>query len=190
MERECTRCKETKTLDNFYPLKLGKYGRSSTCKPCQIIKVKEWCDKNPGRKKLNRKNWYHKNKESEKAKIKKWRHDNAAYLKEHHSAYVKRNHVRYAKYRWLRVLREQYGMTEQNYEEMYRYQNGVCAICSKPNLNGTKLHVDHDHATNKVRSLLCQHCNMVLGHSKESVDVLLSAADYIRKPAVVQGGVQ
>jgi hypothetical protein len=42
-------------------------------------------------------------------------------------------------------------------------QKSRCAICSEERAP-EKLAVDHDHVTGFVRGLLCQGCNMGLGH--------------------------
>lgn len=64
-----------------------------------------------------------------------------------------------------KYLRDTYGITEKQWEKMYRRQGGVCPI------SGTKLFryreksgrraapVDHDHKTGRVRGLLCFTCN-------------------------------
>lgn len=52
------------------------------------------------------------------------------------------------------------GMTAEHYDRLLANQNGVCAICGKPQ-NGRHLAVDHDHETGIVRGLLCVHCNRV-----------------------------
>jgi len=43
------------------------------------------------------------------------------------------------------------------------------------------LYVDHCHSSGKVRGLLCHHCNTALGKFQDSVEVLSSAIDYLRK---------
>lgn len=48
-------------------------------------------------------------------------------------------------------------ITQIEYEQMFREQNGVCAICHKA--KSYKLWVDHNHETGKVRGLLCARCN-------------------------------
>jgi len=61
-----------------------------------------------------------------------------------------------------------YGITVDDYDHMLRQQNGLCAICGQPpNESGkraaTRLSVDHDHETKRVRGLLCRPCNMTIG---------------------------
>lgn len=71
-----------------------------------------------------------------------------------------------------------YGLTEQEYFAMIESQGNVCAVCSQE-FKGTP-HVDHDHATGKVRGLLCRKCNHGLGNFRDDADVLEKAAKYIR----------
>ena len=55
----------------------------------------------------------------------------------------------------------QLGVTSADYDRMLAAQGGVCAICGSPPKT-RRLHVDHDHATGKVRGLLCHRCNRAL----------------------------
>jgi len=56
---------------------------------------------------------------------------------------------------------KQLGVTDDEYALLLEAQDGGCAICgAKPKTR--RLHVDHDHATGKVRGLLCHRCNRVL----------------------------
>lgn len=73
-----------------------------------------------------------------------------------------------------------YGITIEDYEAMYASQNGSCDICGihQDEIN-TRLCVDHCHATGKVRSLLCDRCNTLLGMAREDVDILASAISYL-----------
>ncbi len=76
-----------------------------------------------------------------------------------------------------------YKMTLDEYNSMDQSQGGVCAICGKPNRNGGRLAVDHDHTTGVVRGLLCSHCNAGLGQFLDNEDVLASAISYLRERA-------
>ncbi len=55
-------------------------------------------------------------------------------------------------------LKQRYGITLEVYEQMLAAQGGTCALCDeKP--GERPLNVDHDHATGKVRGLLCSSHN-------------------------------
>jgi hypothetical protein len=55
----------------------------------------------------------------------------------------------------------QLGVTDDEYARLLAAQDGHCALC--PNTPKTRrLHVDHDHATGRVRGLLCFRCNKFL----------------------------
>lgn len=77
----------------------------------------------------------------------------------------------------FKAILKKYGLTKEQYEEIERSQNGVCAICKRER----KLCVDHDHVTLKVRGLLCKICNQVLGSMNDSPEYLRTAADYLER---------
>lgn len=76
-----------------------------------------------------------------------------------------------------------YGITLEEYKSLFKKQNNACAICRKTFTSKKNTHIDHDHRTNKVRSLLCHHCNSVIGFAKDSTDILKSAILYLRRHA-------
>jgi hypothetical protein len=73
------------------------------------------------------------------------------------------------------------GISWDDYLKMSSEQSGVCAICGKPNRMKyrRRLTIDHDHKTNKVRGLLCHHCNMGLGSFGDMPELLEKAASYL-----------
>lgn len=82
-------------------------------------------------------------------------------------------------------LKNRYGITRQQYEEMIKSQNNLCAICGEPP-NKTKAKqtwcfaIDHNHKTNKVRALLCHLCNRGIAMFKEEPKIMLKAIKYIK----------
>lgn len=80
-----------------------------------------------------------------------------------------------------------YNLTEADVEEMLTLQRGKCAVCASGDPGPRGWFIDHDHACcpgigscgNCVRGLLCQECNLLLGHAHDSVDRLESAKKYL-----------
>lgn len=70
-----------------------------------------------------------------------------------------------------------YGITVEQYDEMFEEQGGLCAICRKPPIN-YRLAVDHDHDTGAVRGLLCPPCNRSL---EKYIYLSGNINEYIRK---------
>ena len=55
------------------------------------------------------------------------------------------------------------GIDDAEYARLLERQGGGCAICGNPpKEGGRRLHVDHNHRTNRVRGLLCFRCNRAL----------------------------
>lgn len=79
-------------------------------------------------------------------------------------------------------LKRKYGITQADYDDLLRKQDGCCAICGTddPRHHG-RFHVDHDHETDVVRGLLCHACNTALGGFCEDVDVLTRAIAYLEE---------
>jgi len=79
-----------------------------------------------------------------------------------------------------RILQIKYGITLEDYNNMFTEQQGCCAICKEhqSNLN-ISLAVDHDHKTLKVRGLLCRKCNLLLGHVKDNIHLLKQSILYL-----------
>jgi len=78
-----------------------------------------------------------------------------------------------------RLRRRNYGVTPEQFESMRAKQEGACAICREGFVRTP--YVDHDHATGAARDLLCNACNIGLGHFKDDPTRLESAAAYIRR---------
>lgn len=68
----------------------------------------------------------------------------------------------------------------EQYAAMLAEQHGVCAICASPP-SGRALAVDHNHATGKIRGLLCGNCNRGIGNLQDSIGLLYAAINYLDK---------
>lgn len=74
-----------------------------------------------------------------------------------------------------KALNRNYKLSLSGYERLARGQRYRCRIC----LRKLELHVDHDHATGRVRGLLCCRCNTGLGKFEDSPNLLLNAVHYL-----------
>lgn len=71
-----------------------------------------------------------------------------------------------------------------NYDAMLVEQQGLCALCHKPETKTGQygvycLALDHDHSNGKARSLLCSRCNKLLGALNDNSTLFRAFADYI-----------
>ena len=81
------------------------------------------------------------------------------------------------------LLRSEYGVSLDEYNEILTEQNGVCWICQKAT---TKMCLDHCHETGEIRGILCNKCNIGLGHFQDDIALLERALEYMKKPKRVR----
>lgn len=79
-------------------------------------------------------------------------------------------------------LEYKYGMTHDDYAEMLEKQDHKCAVCGidEKHAENSRLCVDHDHGTGKVRGLLCKKCNQAIGLLQDNADFCDAAGKYLR----------
>ena len=92
--------------------------------------------------------------------------------REHYKKYYLSNKE---KIRNIQLLRE-YGIDLKEYIEIFDIQNGICA---NPSCNNSAEHLDHNHATGKIRGFLCQSCNQALGMLDESRNKIIGLIEYL-----------
>lgn len=157
VSKKCRKCDTEKEISEFGKNKFFSDGLARYCKLCTNKYGNEY---------------YHKNPKKAMAYRLKYRIANP----EKTSRVVRANQ-----------LKSKYGINQQDYNNMLKEQNGVCAICglpekaNNPNNNGKKkgLSIDHCHETGKVRGLLCGNCNTGLGYFKDNLDLLASTTSYL-----------
>ena len=76
-------------------------------------------------------------------------------------------------------LKQEYGISVEEYEALLASQNGVCAICKKKDRK--RLCVDHCYDTRTVRGLLCTKCNIGLGQFDDDIERLRAAIAYLER---------
>jgi hypothetical protein len=81
-------------------------------------------------------------------------------------------------------LKARYKLRYDRWQEIRKQQNFACMICGVTEETlGRKLDVDHCHATDVVRGVLCNPCNTLLGHARDSIATLENAAKYLKDNA-------
>src|SRR4030042_5864910 len=103
------------------------------------------------------------NKDKIKESQKKWKEAHKKHIEEKGRIYYAINKEKIKG----KIIKYKYGITSNEYNELFEKQNECCAICGEHQSKFNKAFaVDHNHETGEVRGLLCQNCNNVLGHSK------------------------
>lgn len=110
-----------------------------------------WARRYPEKRKAMRKKHYYANRE----KI-------CAYVKSKRSKYV-------------------YGLEPEDIHNIWMKQNKCCAVCGKPidSKISNRVVIDHDHTTRKVRGILHQRCNHMVGRVETEPELVGMAMRYL-----------
>lgn len=84
-----------------------------------------------------------------------------------------------------RKLLRKYGLTENDYEKLYKNQKGKCKICNR---YFKILAVDHCHKTFKIRGLLCKKCNSGIGFLNDDPKLIEKALKYLYETPTKETG--
>ena len=106
----------------------------------------------------------------------KWRKENPEKVREQKKKFHLENPHKKREYK----RRSKYpGYTKEHENTM------SCEICKIDLVAGCKSGnaqcIDHDHSTNKIRGVLCSHCNRGLGIFKDNPEILREAARYLEE---------
>ena len=150
---------------------IGAKSTSGLCKKCygkryykeNQEKIKQYQEENEDHIKQRKAKWYETNKDELRARARENYHKTKKSVQD-------------------RRLRKQYGIGNDDYEQLKSLQGDKCAICGEEQ-NDKRLAVDHNHDTGKVRGLLCEKCNRGLGLFCDNVDLLEKAVTYLRERA-------
>ena len=81
---------------------------------------------------------------------------------------------------------KKYGMTNEQWDEMWNEQGKRCKVCGTDKTESRdRWHTDHCHTTGLVRGILCSLCNQMLGMARDSERILRAGADYLKITAQV-----
>jgi Autographiviridae endonuclease VII len=135
--------------------------------------AKHWREAHPERVKEHRRKYYQANREK-----------HLAAQKARYEANIEQRRARQRDYNRThrevinnRLRERKYGISPDDYAALYRFQGGECRICLR--VWSRRLHVDHSHATGRIRGLLCDDCNLGLGKFADDPARLKRALDYL-----------
>lgn len=78
-------------------------------------------------------------------------------------------------------LKRNYNMTVESWNTLFESQGRCCAVCKSPypgRKNG-QWSTDHSRKTGEVRGIVCNGCNLALGHVKDDPDRLRMLIQYL-----------
>jgi hypothetical protein len=169
--KTCTKCKIEKDEKEFYKDNKNKDGLRYTCKLCDIHSSVTWAFNNKEKSNQNSRNRRKRNPNLYKEIQRKWLKNNP-----------EKNKIIQRK----STLKRKYNISLEEYDNLLKLQNNVCATCGEPETRRYKgvilpLVVDHNHTTGAIRELLCCKCNLIIGNSNEDKSILLSIIKYLEK---------
>lgn len=197
----CRLCGIVKPLDGFYTNPNGQHGRRSQCIACVREKNRKPVpDKPEGMKRCGKchewkpatEQYFSTGSESSGEILhsycrdcyRAWRRAYTAANREkeleRQRVWRRRNPEKMQAKGYARTLRKR-GLTKEQHQSMITAQGDRCLICGSTSSDGRALRIDHDHATGRIRGLLCNSCNLGLGKFKDDPALLRSAAVYLEQ---------
>jgi len=80
-------------------------------------------------------------------------------------------------------IKHKYGLTPEDYGKLMSKAGNKCEICGRLASETYCLVVDHDHNTGKVRGVLCNTCNGILGHYEKGIRAMKDDGKYFKTEA-------
>lgn len=214
--KQCSKCGEEKSFDNYSPHPRGRHGLQARCKACGAaantaryhanievererarVRSAAYSAANPEKVREAKRRWASGNREKDNASKRKWDRKNPEAKAAANQKWVEENRDRHNEKgkAWkkhnpdaMRVYHlRKYGLTPESFAAMLAAQEGRCAICDSSFDSRRAPCIDHCHNSTKVRALLCVKCNAAIGQFMDRPERMESAARYIRKHNGVLG---
>lgn len=142
------------------------YYGNSLCRQCYS---KAWQQAN----KDKRHKWYldHREEQLDKSR-ERYRKNPKAKLR-----YCKEYREKYPHKQRDQQLKRLYGITLEQYNMFVAQQDNTCKLCGMQPIK--KPVVDHCHKTGKIRGVICQGCNILLGFFETRIDAVEQITRYL-----------
>lgn len=157
----CTWCQKWKTKEKFAYSKQTKDRLYGYCRECSALRSKEYREKNAYRMKHLKEVAYIRSRQKGNNKAIVGRKISCSVTKS-----KERNHIP--------CLTDKKIVVERFSE--------YCQCCGI--YVGITIHLDHCHTTGEFRGFICSSCNLLIGHAKNSIEVLENAIQYLKNSKV------
>jgi len=128
------------------------------------------------------KQWYARNKQKEYLRKKRYRNKNKKKCQKYYDWYKKTHKKQGQEYRKFYRIRKKYGISKSDWLLLLKKQKNKCAICQQSlSKDLSKLCTDHCHKSGKIRGIVHNECNLLIGFCKENQTTLRNAIKYIQK---------
>ena len=163
----CKACgRDDLTREDFYLDRSKKHGLSRLCRSCELERTRDAKHQHYLRSEKHKQAMARKSKRAYYLRNREEIMSKSAEYKRHNPGRVK-----------AYILKQKYKLTPEERAQMINDQGGCCEICGV--FQGEKLEIDHNHATGKVRAMLCRNCNSGLGFFLDSYELLSIARSYL-----------
>ena len=171
--KTCSKCGETKPLDAFGVHRSSADGLRSECRPCRVIRQREYCEADPDYPEKERTRSAKRRVDNpEEARLASARyyvaHVEAAAEKQRRqrAAHPEKNSVQLSRRRARKLAAPGRGVTTAEWLEILALADGICTYCHEP----AKLTMDHivplilggAHDVDNIAAA-CQPCNSSKG---------------------------
>lgn len=174
MNKVCSHCKR-ELPEEAYRKKGGAL--YYICKDCERIYNAKWRSRN--REHINAKalepsrKYREKNRELLKVKARERARERLNISPERFRGpnQLKKGQTKYNRSQIDKMSR--YGLTPEQFDILPT----KCEVCG----SNSRLCIDHDHSTGLYRGVLCQSCNLALGHLHDNPDNIIRLLNYLRE---------
>lgn len=130
--------------------------------------------------KTKRAAYYRANKDKAIARSREWAITNRDRVRAYQKQWKKDNPEKQRALNRRSWLKRFYGLTVEEWEAMFEAQGRACKCCGSPDPKASNgWHVDHCHDSKRVRGILCQQCNIMLGCAADDPSILKKGAEYL-----------
>jgi hypothetical protein len=179
--KTCSKCYEEKPTSEFHKHSRTKDGLQSWCRMCisayrhdSEYRKSEKARQSTLEYKQRAKEYRQKPENKEREKVRQRELSRTLEHIERRRAYEQKPE------RKASQLARRYGLSTGHLAKLTTLSGDNCYICARA-FNGTDCTraTDHDHATGRIRRIICGGCNRGLGAFRDDPDALRRAADYV-----------